>query len=151
MGSLNHLPNGQFLLNGIMLTRERLEAGSKVAIPLSVLKAILVAAASSLPFDEAFYRSTYPDLRDAHEAGDISDLRTHFIESGYFEGRIGSKPDVNEQFYKETYPDVANAIANGDVESAFDHYMRAGAFEGRFANVTDMENMKRWLTLLGQR
>ena len=125
MGSLNHLPNGQFLLNGIMLTRERLEAGSKVAIPLSVLKAILVAAASSLPFDEPLLPVRHILIFGTHMRRGHIDLRTHFIESGYFEGRIGSKPDVNEQFYKETYPDVANAIANGDVESAFDTCERA--------------------------
>lgn len=134
-----------------MLNQERLRTGSKAAISLPVLKAILVAATSAMPFDEDFYRLTYPDLRDAHESGVVADLRTHFIEEGYFEGRFGAKPDVDEQFYRETYPDVAAAVTKGDVKSALDHYIRAGAYEGRFANAEDMETIKRWSALLGRK
>ncbi len=134
-----------------MINQERLCTGSKAAISLPVLRAILMAATSAMPFDEDFYSSTYPDLRDAHEAGDVVDLRVHFIEEGYLEGRFGAKPYVDEQFYKETYPDVAAAVAKGGVKSGFDHYMRAGAFEGRFANPEDMEAVKRWNALLGRK
>jgi hypothetical protein len=134
-----------------MVNHERLRSGSKAAISLPILKAILVAAASSMPFDEKFYCLTYPELRDAHESGAVADLRAHFIEDGYFEGRFGSKPDVDEQFYKETYPDVAAAVTRGEVKSAFDHYMRAGASEGRFANGEDMEIIKRWSALQGHK
>lgn len=145
------LPNGQFLLDGLMLNQDRLRTGSKAAISLPVLKAILIVATSGMPFDEEFYRLTYPDLRAAYDAGDVTDLRTHFIEEGYFEGRFGSKPEVDEQFYRDTYPDVAAAVAKGDVLSGLDHYMRAGAFEGRFANADDMDTVKRWNGLLGRK
>ena len=145
------LPNGRFLLDCLVLNRERLRTGSKAAIPLAFLKAILVAATSAMPFDEDFYRSTYPDLRDAHESGDVADLKTHFTEEGYFEGRFGTEPNVDEQFYRETYPDVAAAITRGEVKSGLDHYMRAGAFEGRFANVEDMEMVKTWSALVGRK
>jgi hypothetical protein len=151
MAKSTNLPNGQFLLDCMMLNQERLRTGSKAAISLPVLKAILVAATAVMPFDEEFYRSAYPDLRAAHEAGDVADLRTHFVEDGYFEGRFGSEPNVDEKFYRETYPDVAAAVAKGDVKSGLDHYMRAGAFEGRFANAEDMEDVKRWNTLLGRK
>lgn len=151
MARSTSLPNGQFLLDCLMLNQERLRTGSKAAISLPVLKAILVAATSAMPFDEDFYRSTYSDLRDAHDSGHVADLRTHFIEEGYFEGRFGAKPEVDEQFYSETYPDVASAVAKGDVNSALDHYMRAGAYEGRFANAEDMDTIKRWRALLGRK
>ena len=147
----NSLPNGQFLLDCMMLTQEKLRTGSRVALSMPVLKAILVAATSAMPFDEDFYRLAYSDIRDAHESGDVADLRTHFIEQGYFEGRFGVKPEVDEQFYTETYPDVAVAITKGDVKSALNHYMRAGAYEGRFANAKDMETIKRWSALAGRK
>ena len=134
-----------------MINQERLRVGSKAAVSLPVLRAILVAATSAMPFDEDFYSFTYPDLRDAHEAGHVADLRTHFVEEGYFEGRFGAKPDVDETFYRKTYPDVAAAVAKGDVKSGLDHYMRAGAFEGRFANPEDMETVKQWNALLGRK
>lgn len=134
-----------------MLSQERLRSGSKAAISLPILKAILIGATSGMPFDEDFYSLTYPDLRAAYDAGDVADLRTHFVEEGYFEGRFGAKPEVNEQFYQETYPDVAAAVARGDVSSGLDHYMRAGAFEGRFANAEDMDSVKRWNSLMGRK
>jgi len=109
-----------------------------------------MVAVSKLPFDEEFYLSTYPDLRMAHDSGDISDPKTHFIEAGYFEGRFGAEPKVDEEFYKEIYPDVAAAITNNDVGSALEHYMRAGALEGRFATPEDKHVMTRWLKLAGR-
>jgi hypothetical protein len=147
---LNNLPNGRLLLDGLMMTRERLQSGSKAAVPLPVLRVILTVAISTLPFDQDFYLSTYPDVRDAFLSGQVADLKLHFIEEGYLEGRFGSRPDVDEAFYKENYPDVATAISRGDVNSCLDHYMHAGAFEGRFANATEMQTTKRWLELLGR-
>ena len=147
---LNNLPNGRLLLDGLMMTRERLQSGSKAAVPLPVLRVILTVAISTLPFDQDFYLSTYPDVRDAFLSGQVAHLKLHFIEEGYLEGRFGSRPDVDEAFYKENYPDVATAISRGDVNSCLDHYMHAGAFEGRFANATEMQTTKRWLELLGR-
>lgn len=143
-----NLPNGRILLEGMGFSLERLQTGSKGAVSLPILKALLCAAASSLPFDEEFYLSTYPDIRKAHETGKIKDLRVHFVEFGYLEGRMGAPPEFDEDFYKTTYPDVAVAIAKGDVKSAFDHYVYAGAFEGRHASASAMEANRRWSELL---
>jgi hypothetical protein len=144
------LPNGDLLLDIIHLSRDRLNAGSKAAISLPLLREILMVAVSKLPFDDDFYLSTYQDIRAAHEDGGITDLRMHFIERGYFEGRLGADPKVDEDFYKETYPDVATAIANSEVKSGVDHYMRAGASEGRFANSEDKQLVENWLRLGGR-
>ncbi len=133
-----------------MLSFERLRSGAKAAILLPILREILEVAASKLPFDEDFYLSTYPDVRAAYNSGQIADLRRHFVEEGYFEGRFGAKPNVDEGFYTDTYPDVAGAIANKEVGSALEHYMNAGAAEGRFANPEDKEVMMRWLRLAGR-
>jgi hypothetical protein len=145
----NNLPNGRLLLEGLMLTQERFRGGSKAAVPLPALRALLVVAVSTLPFDQEFYLSTYPDIRDAFQSEDITDLKLHFIEEGYLEGRFGAKPDVDEEFYRDTYPDIAAAVARGEVESCLDHYVRSGAAEGRFANPRDMQVTNRWLELLG--
>jgi hypothetical protein len=155
MGSLvsgsNNLPNGRLLLDGLMLTPERFYGGSKAAVPLPVLRALLEVAVSTLPFDQEFYLSTYPDLRDAFLSDRVTDLKSHFIGEGYLEGRFGAKPDVDEEFYRDTYPDIAAAIARGEVESGLDHYVRSGALEGRFANARDMQATNRWLELLGRK
>ena len=146
------IPNGRLIIESIGLSRERLTAGtkSKVAVPAQLLRELLSLVASALPFDLDFYLTTYPDIRQAHEAGRIADPRKHFIDEGYIEGRFGSKPKVDEEFYKNTYPDVKSAIASGVVESAVNHYLRAGAFEARFANSESIESTKRWLAILGR-
>lgn len=141
------LPHGRVLLDGMALTPERLRTGSKVAVSLLVLRAVLSAAVSQLPFDAEFYRRTYPDIQSAYAAGQIEDLRSHFVETGYFEGRLGAEPGFDEQFYKTSYPDVVEAIATGAIGSAFEHYVRAGASEGRHANASDVAIATRWRRL----
>ncbi len=53
----------------------------------SILKEVLAAVA----FDEALYLSIYSDIRDAVQNGVIGSAREHFIQAGYFEGRVFQK------------------------------------------------------------
>jgi hypothetical protein len=151
MNELTTLPNGRILLDALMLTPEMLRTLPKVPIPVTALRALLRALISRVPFDENFYATTYPDLAQAREAGAIADLRAHFLEHGYLEGRLGAEPEVEEEFYKEMYPDVAAGIARGEIRSASDHYVRAGAAEGRFANPAQMQVCLRWQEDFGRR
>lgn len=148
----NSIPNGRLLMESLGLNEDRLAAGvrSKVGIPTQLLKELLRIMASTLPFDLDFYIDSYPDIREAYDAGRIADPRTHFIEQGYIEGRLGSKPNIDEEYYKSTYPDVRAAIAAGELKSALEHYLRAGAFEGRFLDPESEPNTKRWLAILGR-
>ena len=148
----NGVPNGRFLIESIGLSQDRLDASikTKVGVPTQLLKELLRIMASTLPFDLDFYLSTYPDLRQAYDTGGIADPRTHFIEQGYIEGRLGSKPNIDEDFYKNAYPDVRAAIDAGQLKSAFEHYSRAGVFEARFPNPESVSNIKRWLAILGR-
>jgi hypothetical protein len=115
-----------------------------MVIPIPILREIMLLAISKLPFDEDFYLSSYSDIRTAYSSGRISDLRAHFVDTGYFEGRLGVNPNIDERFYRETYPDVAAAIAKGDVTSCLDHYVLMGAAEGRCANRGELEVMNHW-------
>jgi hypothetical protein len=92
------LPNGRVLLAGMTLTPERLRSGTKAAVSMRVLRAILLVAIAKLPFDGQFYLATYPDIKDAYYGGRISDLHEHFIEQGYLEGRLGTMPEFDERF-----------------------------------------------------
>ena len=142
------LPNGRVLMDVLKLTPERLWSGSKIALPLSFVRILLNLAISQLPFDEEFYMAMYPDLAAAHNTGQISDLKTHFAEQGYFEGRFGIRPSVDEEFYKKTYRDVADAVDLGQLSSGYDHYVKIGASEGRFANAEEMAALQSWLDVL---
>jgi hypothetical protein len=148
MTSPESLPNGRILLERMALSPERLKSGSRAAVSLTILKAILSIAASQLPFDPEFYLATYPDIREAHKSGRITDLVSHFVETGYFEGRMGSMPAFDEQFYMKTYPDIATALSEGAIKSALDHYIQSGACEGRHASAFDMKVNDHWSELV---
>ena len=75
VAAARRLPHGCVLLDGMALTFERLKTTSKVAISLPLLRAIISAAVAELPFEPLFYQKTYPDVREAYEAGQITDLR----------------------------------------------------------------------------
>lgn len=143
-----YFPNGRLLLEALTLTLERFRGGSRAAIPLPVLRQVVAAAVSALPFDEEFYLSQYPDIKAAVEAGEITDPRSHFVQDGYFEGRFWANPNVDEKFYGTTYPDVAQAITQGVIGSGREHYLRTGAYEGRFANEEELTASSLWAELL---
>jgi hypothetical protein len=146
--SAEYVPHIDLLLQALRINRERLNGKSKVAIDAKLLRALLQALASSMPFSEEFYLETYSDIAEAHESGQIANPQRHFIEIGFFEGRMGSRPPVDEAFYTKLYKDVGAAVRRGDVDSGFEHYMRSGASEGRVPNAAAMPAVESWITLL---
>jgi hypothetical protein len=52
------------------------------------LTEIVRAFLAVLPFDRDLYRAHYPGFRQLEATGRISDLRTHWMQHGYFEGRL---------------------------------------------------------------
>ena len=116
-----YLPHIDLLLSALRINRERLDSAAKVAVDARLLRGLIVAMVARAPFSEEFYLETYPDIAEAHAAGRIADPRRHFVEVGFFEGRLGVSPGVDEQFYLSLYRDVAQAVARGDVASAADH------------------------------
>lgn len=81
--------------------------------------------------DEAWYQSTYPDVKQAVADGRLNRASEHYRGGGYIEGRLPFAPSVDANWYLAQYPDVAEAIGRGDVESAETHYLGAGYAEGR--------------------
>jgi glycosyltransferase involved in cell wall biosynthesis len=73
-------------------------------------------------FDEAFYRSMYPDIGPA-----TVDPILHYCAVGWREGRNPSD-DFDTAFYLGTYDDIAATGTN-----PFWHYVKAGVFELRHA------------------
>ncbi len=138
------LPHIELLVSSLRVSKERLESRTKVVVPTMLLRKILAEIAKSAAFDEAFYRTMYPDLVEASDAGKIVDLREHFVEQGYFEGRFGTQPNVDEGYYLQTYPDVRQAIVAGTVKTALEHYLRSGAAEGRMPTQDSIEAINFW-------
>jgi hypothetical protein len=144
----SYVPHVDLLLQALRVNRERLNSKSKIAIDARLLKALLTAIVARGPFDEAFYKQTYPDIAEANASGAIPDLHQHFVQSGYFEGRFGAPPDVDEAFYTSTYKDVGQAVLRGDIASGLEHYLRAGAAEGRLPREEVREELNAWMSVL---
>jgi hypothetical protein len=87
-------------------------------------------------FDEAWYLSKYPDVKEAVKRGAVPSGRQHYVQFGYYENRLPSAIVVNEKWYLETYPDVSEAIRAGIYKSGQAHFEQAGFREGRMPHAT---------------
>jgi hypothetical protein len=148
VSSPDYLPHIDLILQALRINRERLNSRSKIAIDARLLRGLLQALVATMPFDAAFYRATYPDIAEAADSGQIPDLRQHFVDSGYFEGRFGVPPPVDEAFYTTQYRDIGEAVLRGDVASGAEHYLRSGAAEGRLPNAALRPAIDSWMALL---
>jgi hypothetical protein len=81
--------------------------------------------------DEAWYASTYEDIGNAVRDGVLRSAKRHFVDDGYFEGRLPFPILVDERWYLAENPDVAESIRKGLVDSAQDHFSKDGYREGR--------------------
>lgn len=145
---MDYLPHISMFLRALRINRERLSSKSKIAVDAKILRQLLQSLAASAPFSEAFYLEQNPDVAEAHARGRIADLRAHFIEQGYLEGRAGSAPPVDEAYYTSIYPDVADAVRRGDVASGAEHYVRSGAAEARIPNPEIRTAIEAWAAAL---
>jgi hypothetical protein len=148
MRNPEYLPHIDLLLQALRINRERLNSKSKVAIDARLLRALIQAIVARAPFSEEFYLETYPDIAKAHAAGTIPDPQQHYVEAGFFEGRLGAPPPVDEGFYTSLYKDVAQAVTRGDIPSATEHYLRQGATEGRLPNRQIKPEVDFWMSIL---
>jgi hypothetical protein len=144
----SYVPHIDTLLQALRVSRERLDSRSKIAVDPRLLVHILRQIVRALPFDEAFYLTTYDDVAQAHGKGEIGDLHSHYIEAGFFEGRLGAGPAVDAEYYLNTYPDVGRAIAGGQIGSAGEHYIQRGAAEGRAPTPDLAAAVHNWMTVL---
>ncbi len=148
MQASTYIPHVDLLLQAMRINRDRLNSRSKIAVDARLLRTLLQNIVVHLPFSAEFYETTYPDIAEAVASGKIPDLHRHFVETGYFEGRIGAPPPVDETYYSNLYKDVAQAAARGDVTSGAEHYQRSGASEGRIPNAESKPEIDVWMGIL---
>jgi hypothetical protein len=94
---------------------------------LALIRNLLAAA----PFDEVWYKKTYPDIDQAIAAGKAKSAKDHYLMNGYFEGRWPGPINVDEKYYTSTYPDIAEGVDSGEITSAQSHFESHGYLEGR--------------------
>lgn len=85
-------------------------------------------------FDERWYVEAYPDVRDALERSEIGSAWEHYVEFGYFEGRLPGLAGFDHDAYLGRYDDLAPLLGLPDRRAAaIDHFLTYGYREGRSA------------------
>jgi hypothetical protein len=101
--------------------------------PQAVIDRLFDVLARSIPVDQEFYFAKHPDIEQAWKSGEIASAAHHFVEHGFYEGRLPCNVVIDEDDYLQRYPDVAEGLETGLIESATDHWIRFGRFEKRTA------------------
>ena len=86
---------------------------------------------SGIEVDEAWYLQQHEDIARAVAAGAVASAKQHFVDDGYFEGRLPFPMKIDERWYLEHNPDVAESVRKGLVSSAQQHFTDDGYREGR--------------------
>jgi hypothetical protein len=92
---------------------------------------ILRMMISGIEIDDKWYLATHEDIARAVGSGGVASAKQHFVDDGYFEGRLPFPMPVNERWYLEQYPDVAESVRKGIVASGQQHFAEDGYREGR--------------------
>jgi hypothetical protein len=126
---VKYLPPFELIRRSIKISTVRGELRVNVSYEdfVSILKTMI----RGVEVDEAWYARTYEDIGDAVKDGLVQSSKQHFVNDGYFEGRLPFAIQVDDRWYLAHNPDVAESIRTGVVDSAQDHFNRDGYREGR--------------------
>ena len=124
---------GSFVSRRILIPSERTNL---VAVDKYFLVSLLRSQVERIYFDEAWYLSKYPDIRQAVESGKLASAKQHYVSDGYYEHRLPYEIIVDPTWYMKQYPDVKSAVSGRHFDDAQMHFETAGYREGRepFAN-----------------
>ena len=92
---------------------------------------ILKMMISGVEVNDDWYTGTYEDIGKAIKDGTVKSAQQHFVDDGYFEGRLPFPMRVDERWYLQQYPDVADSIRRDALPSAQAHFDEDGYREGR--------------------
>ena len=81
--------------------------------------------------DEAWYLERYPDIAEAIQEGVVKSPRVHFVNDGYFEGRLPFPIQIDERYYLAQNTGVADYVRKGMLQSGQQHFDENGYMEGR--------------------
>lgn len=92
---------------------------------------LLKTMLAGIEVDEEWYLRTYEDIAKAVRDGSVKSAKQHFVDDGYFEGRMPFPVRVDERWYLQQNPDVAESVRRGVLESGQAHFEDDGYREGR--------------------
>ncbi len=126
---MKYLPPFDLIRRSIEISTIRGELRVNVSYEdfVKILKKMIVG----IEVDEDWYLRTYEDIAKAIRDGIVKSAQQHFVDDGYFEGRLPFAMRVDERWYITQYPDVADSVRKGVVVSGQSHFDEDGYREGR--------------------
>ncbi len=126
---MNYLP--PFETIKLFFTMTSFRGKLTATAPFDDVRRMISALLGGVHVDEAWYLDRNPDIAKAIRDGIVKSGKDHFVNDGYFEGRMPYPIKVDEAWYLAQYPEVAEAVRNGLMESAQRHFEEHGYREGR--------------------
>ena len=126
---MNYVPPFDLIRRSVEITTVRGEL--RVNVSYEDFVKLLKMMIAGIEVDEGWYLRTYEDIGQAVKDGTVKSARQHFIDDGYFEGRLPGPVRVDEAWYLKQYPDVAESVRSGLIASAQAHFDGDGYREGR--------------------
>jgi hypothetical protein len=149
-GESLYVPPFPVIQEALKLEKHDLDGAGNILIPVVFFKHLMAIAISEAFFDERWYLETYPDIAAAVQRGDEPSALTHYIVTGYYEGRSPGPCFVNRQWYEQFYPDVAAGLREGIIADSAEHFHHNGYFEGRVAQIEHLPILAKWMRALGR-
>jgi hypothetical protein len=128
-GNVKYIPPFDLLRRSVEISTVRGEL--RVSLLYDDFIKLIRMMIAGVEVDEAWYRQQYEDIGRAITEGQIASAKQHFVDDGYFEGRLPFAIPVDDDWYKREYPDVAESVRTGVVASTQTHFDEDGYREGR--------------------
>ncbi len=126
---MRYLPPFETIKAMLNLTTTR--GKTRVDMTYEDLQTMIRSLLSVVDVDEDFYLSRNPDVAAGIRNGTIRSAREHFVDHGYFEGRLPYRVAVDEKWYAESHPDLADTLGGHEYATGQDHFDGPGYAEGR--------------------
>jgi hypothetical protein len=126
---VKYLPPFETLRSSLTITA--IKGEMMVSCSYQDMVQVLRRLISGVEVDEAWYLEQYPDIAEAIAKGTVQSARLHFINDGYFEGRMPFPILVDERYYLAQNTGVADHVRKGLLTSGQQHFDENGYAEGR--------------------
>ncbi len=131
------------ILKGLGLTEADLHRDI-ATIKVDFLLKIISEIAKFQKFDETYYSENYRDIEGARLSGVVPSLHSHFVETGYLEGRLPYEIPFDADWYYSHYVDLADVYAAHDAVGLRQHFVNTGHLEGRAGTAATLSEAERW-------
>jgi hypothetical protein len=144
-----YVPHYDAILHAIGTSRQALTGQTEITIPLSLFQFLLKNELNHSEFNATGYLSSNRDIQDAIKVGRVPDPKEHYVNFGFFEGRLGATPTVDESWYRRTYADIGAAVRKGEIASGAEHFQVKGAEEFRAPSAAHQADAIAWKKATG--